>query len=382
MARHHDNPGEGSTNPATPAPAPQAAPVASTIDYGMFTTQAVIATYVRRFPVPALVRDMFFSQRDYSDSDIVRIDSKLGGRGLAPFVLPLENQVIGRRRPFKETYIPAPIMAPARVITPRELKGPLMGETPYNYKSPEERFAAIVAEDGQDMDDEIARTEEWMCCQCMFNGKIPINYRNKTSIVIDYGFTNITALATPWTDPASNPLDDLAAVQGAMNANGYGGNVAIYSPSAWTALWKNPNVKDAMKNVFPTFVPYTGLPGTTEIPPNGAQKGPSFISPVMENWIYHATYTKSNPTDPSNTIAVPYIPNGSVLVGSADVKNRIVYGLVIQMEEDGQFHSYQLDRVPKIEGNVNKNLYMQTITSRPVPVPIDLLSWSVITGAA
>jgi hypothetical protein len=375
--KHHDDP---AVVPAA-APAPHVGPVASTIDYGMFTTQAVIETYIKRYPVPALIRDMFFSQKDYSDTDVVRIDSKLGGRGLAPFILPLENQVVGRRRPFKETYIPAPVMAPARVITPRELRGPLMGETPFNYKSPEERFASIVAEDGQDMDDEIARTEEWMCCQCMFQGRIPINYRNRTSIVIDYGFTNITALATPWTDPTSNPLDDLTAVQGAMNANGYGGNVAIYSPSAWTALWKNPNVKDSMKNTFPTFIPITGLP-TGEIPPSGAQRGPSFASPTMENWIYHATYTKSNPADPSGTIAVPYVPNGCVLIGSSDVKNRIVYGLVIQMEEDGQFHSYQLDRVPKIESNVNKNLYMQTVTSRPVPVPIDLLSWSVITGAA
>jgi hypothetical protein len=71
-----------------------------------------------------------------------------------------------------------------------------------------------------------------------------------------------------------------------------------------------------------------------------------------------------------------------VLVGSSDVRNRIAYGMVIQIEqEDGQFHYYNLDRVPKLECNVNKNLFMQTITSRPVPIPIDLLSWAVVTGA-
>jgi hypothetical protein len=201
--------------------------------------------------------------------------------------------------------------------------------------------------------------------------------------VIDYGFTNITALGAPWTDPTTFPLDDLAAVQGAMNANGYSGDVAIYSPDAWTALWKNPNVRDLMKSVFPQFVPYAGLPGATEIPPTGAQKGPSFTSPIMENWIYHATYAASDAANPGQTIGVPYVPPGSVLIGSRGVRNRIVYAMVIQIEqEDGQFHYYQLDRVPKIECNVNKNFYMQTITSRPVPVPIDLLSWSVITGAA
>jgi hypothetical protein len=362
-------------------PTVQAGPVVSTIDYGLFNTVSIIESYKTRYAVPALIRDTFFATREFSDAETVRIDSKLGGRGLAPFILPLENQVIGRRRPFKETYIPAPIIAPARVITPRELRGPQMGESIYNYKSPEERFAAIVAEDGEDMDDEIARTEEWMCCKCMFAGQIPIKYRNKTAVVIDYGFTNITALAKKWTDTTSSPLDDLRAVQGALNANGYSGNVAIYSPDAWNALWANPNVQNAMKNVFPQFVPFSGLPGGTQITPAGVQKGPSFSSPVMENWIYYGTFTTSDPANPANTIGVPYVPKGSVLIGSSDVKNRIVYGVVIQIEQqDGDFHYYMADRVPKIECNVNKNFYMQTITSRPVPVPMDLLSWSVITG--
>jgi hypothetical protein len=355
----------------------------SNVDYGAFTTIALIESYIQRIPVPSFIRDTFFAAREFSDSEIVRIDSKLGGRGLAPFVLPLENQVIGRRRPFKETYIPAPILAPARVITPRELSGPTMGETPYNYKTPEERFASILAEDTQDMDDEIARTEEWMCCQCMFTGEIPISYRNKTQIKLDYGFTNLTALSKPWSDPTSNPLEDLAKVQGSLNANGYSGDVAVYAPDAWNTLWANPNIKDAMKNVFPQFVPFQSLPGGTEIPWNGVQRGPGFTNPVMENWIYHATYTKDDPANVGTEKSAPYVPPGTVLVGSHDVNNRLIYGMVIQIEqEDGQFHYYQLDRVPKLECNVNKNLFMQTITSRPVPVPIDLLSWAVITGAA
>ena len=44
------------------------------------------------------------------------------------------------------------------------------------------------------MDDEIARTEEWMCCEAMFNGFFDITYRTATPQRIDYGFTNITAV--------------------------------------------------------------------------------------------------------------------------------------------------------------------------------------------
>lgn len=358
----------------------------SNADYGVFTTISLIDTYSKRWPVPSFMRDTFFGAKTYADSELVEIDSRLGGKLLAPFILPLENQIIGRRRPFKQSFLPAPIIAPARVITPRELTGPTIGETPYNYKDPLARFASILAEDGLDMDEEISRTEEWMCCQCMFAGKIPLTYRTATPAEIDYGFTNFIDLTKPWTDPTAFPLDDLRKAQGSLNANGYSGDLAIYSPEAWEALWANPSVKESMKNVFPQFVPIAGLPGTTEIPPAGVQRGPGFIVPPMENWIYYATYSgKKGGTAPDAGVeeAKPFIPTGSVLVGSRDIANPMVYGMVIQIEQvDGRFHSYQLDRVPKLECNVNKNLFMQTITSRPVPVPIDLLSWSVIRGAA
>ena len=70
-----------------------------------------------------------------------------------------------------------------------------------------------------------------------------------------------------------------------------------------------------------------------------------------------------------------------MLIGSSDVKNRIVYAQVVQIEqEDGRFHSYALNRVPKMECNVNRNFFLYTLTARPVPVPLDLLSWQVLTG--
>jgi hypothetical protein len=348
------------------------------IEMGLFTTTAILPGVIIRYPVPSFIRDMFFAGRDYVDSDAVQVDTFRGGKGLAPFVLPLEGQVLGRRKPFNRGLVEAPIIAPARSISLREARRPGWGESPYNYKSPEERVATLIAQDTVEMDDEISRTEEYMCCSCMFDGKIPINYRNKTSVVIDYGFTNTTVLAKPWTDPTSNPLTDLTLVQQAMNANSYSGNVAVYAPDSWNALMANPNVQNMIKNLMiPGLVPFTSI-GLPEAPA-GIARGPDFSSPVMQNWIYSATYTKGNAA--GATVAVPFVPKGCVLIGSSAVKNRMVYAQVTQIEqEDGQFHSYLLDRVPKIECNVNKNLYMYTISSRPVPVPIDLMCWTIIKG--
>lgn len=349
------------------------------IEMGLFTTTAVLEGIRIRKPVPSFIRDTFFPSKDFSDADAVQVDTYRGGKGLAPFVLPLEGQVVGRRKPFQRSFVEAPIIAPAREITLREAKRTGWGENPYAYKTPEERIATMIANDTQDMDDEIARTEEWMCCQCMFEGKIPINYRNKTSVQIDYGFTNTTTLAKYWTDPTADPLQDLRLAQQAMNGNNYSGSIAVYSPEAWNALMANQKVIDALKTPTAALAPMS----TTSVAeaPTGVVQGPSFTNPVLQNWIYSATFTKATGATGSTVTAVPYVPKGYVLLGSPSVQNRIVYGMVTQIEqEDGQFHSYMLDRVPKVECNVNRNFYLYTISSRPVPVPLDLLSWSVIKG--
>jgi hypothetical protein len=352
------------------------------LESGVFSTTAVIEGLRHRWAVPSFIRDTFFSQKEYIDADVVQVDTFRGGRGLAPFILPLEGQVVGRRRPFTRSYVEAPIIAPARNISLREAKRPGWGETIYNYRTPEERVAQLIASDTQDMDDEIARTEEYMCAATMFDGKININYRNKTNVVIDYGFSNTTVLAKMWTDPTADPLADLALVQQSLNAQGYSGDIAIYSPTAWNALMNNQKVIDRTKVTLQTMTPITGV-SVPEASAAGVAKAPSFTLPVMENWIYSGTYTKVTGAQANVVTAVPYVPNGYVLVGSRNVKHRMVYAQLTQIEQDdGQFHTYLLDRVPKIECNVNRNFYQYTLSSRPVPVPLDLLSWAVIKGAA
>lgn len=346
------------------------------IDLQMFTTVSVIQALDHRFAVPSFLRDMFFSAREFVNAENVQLDVRKGPRGLAPFILPLEGQVVGRRAPFVRRIVQAPIIAPARVITLREIGRPFWGETMYNFETPEQRVATMLADDYQDMDEEISRTEEWMCANMMFNGRISWNVRTNTDVgadwrAIDYGFTNITAVATPWTAAGSNPLNDLTLAQQALNANGYAGNIAIYGTKAWNALMNNQTVRETF--LWPRFGPVstTGLP---EALPAGVARGPSFTAPIMENYIYSGAYA-------SGTILTNLVPDDKVLICSSDVRHRMVYGMVTQIEQaDGAWHSYAMERVPKIESNVNKNFMMQTVTSRPIPLPVDLMSWTILEG--
>lgn len=341
------------------------------LDIATFSTIALIEGIRTRYAVPSFIRDTFFSRRSYESADYIAVDTYRGGKTLAPFVLPLEGQVVGRRKPFQRSIVEAPIVAPSRVITLREAGTTGWGETPYNYKSVEERVAALIASDTLDMDEEIARTEEYMCASCMTDGKIPISYRTKTDVLLDYGFTNTTTLAKYWTDPTANPLDDLMTAQQALNANGYSGSLAVYSPEAWKALWGNTIVQNQFKNILNPITSYNFPEGT----PAGVARVPSFTYPSIDNVVYSGTYV-----DKTGAVK-PFIPKGYVIICSPDVANRLVYAQVSQIEQsDGRFHTYLLDRVPKLECNVNRNFHMLTITARPVPVPVDLLAWSIIKG--
>jgi Phage major capsid protein E len=348
---------------------PQSIP--AELDIAVFSTVALIEGIRTRYAVPSFIRDTFFGRRSYEAADIIAVDTYRGGKTLAPFVLPLEGQVVGRRKPFQRSLVEAPIIAPSRVITLREAGAAGWGETVYNYKTVEERVAELIANDTLDMDEEIARTEEYMCASCMCEGKIPIHYRTKTDVLLDYGFTNVTTLAKLWTDPTASPLDDLAAAQQALNANGYSGSLAVYSPDAWKALWGNTIVQNQFKNILNPITSYNFPEGT----PAGVAKVPSFTYPTLDNVVYSGTYV-----DKAGAVK-PFVPKGSVILCSPDVANRLVYAQVSQIEQaDGRFHSYLLDRVPKLECNVNRNFHQLTITSRPVPVPVDLMAWTVIKG--
>jgi Phage major capsid protein E len=332
------------------------------------TTAAVIATFQYRVPVPAFFRDNFFGSKVFTDAETVIVDTKKGGKRLAPAVLPLEGSVVERREPFKRAAVEMPIFAPSRQITLREATTPGMGETLYNYRTIEQRIADMLASDEMEMDDEISRTEEWMAAQLLFTGQIPINYRTKTDVVIDYGFTNTLAPSGAWTG-AGLPLQDLRGAQNNLASNSYAGDIAVMGPQTMDKFMNNQSVLDTMKN-WPSLQTIATLPGTPQY--NGVTPGPRLISPAMQLYSYAATYT-------NDRTVTPMVPEGYCLVIGAGVQNKMAYGLVTQIEqEDNWWHYYSLERVPKLEVNVNKNFLAFILTSRPLPIPMDVMSWALI----
>ena len=67
--------------------------------------------------------------------------------------------------------------------------------------------------DEQELDASISRTENWICSQVLFSGKVQCRDGDTQEIVaeIDYGLISRTVTAKPWSDPTSDPPENGAA---------------------------------------------------------------------------------------------------------------------------------------------------------------------------
>jgi hypothetical protein len=110
------------------------------------------------------------------------------------------------------------------------------------------RDAELLVLDEQELDASISRTENWMCSQVLFSGKVQCKDGDTQEIVaeIDYGPISRTVLAKPWSDTTSNPLDDLKAAQRLVSgACGFAANFIVMGRLAGDAFESNPSVLES-----------------------------------------------------------------------------------------------------------------------------------------
>jgi len=165
-------------------------------------------------PASVFLRNKLFSTQVTSPTDQVALDYYNGTTRLAPFVARLKKGIAVPRERVKTSFFSPPFIKPVRPLSADDLFYRSMGVSAYSNVNAEQREANLLAEDWQDLDLRISRTEEWMVSQCLFTGAITCldGDDNKPVAKISYGTISQTVVAKPWTDPTSNPLNDLKPV--------------------------------------------------------------------------------------------------------------------------------------------------------------------------
>ena len=321
-------------------------------------------------PVRTFLQRTFFPGDRTHVTEKVEFDVRKGKRVMAPFVSPRKGGKVLTRQGYQTNQFTTPKIAPERVLTKDDISVRAMGENVYSQRTPAEREDELLAKDLTDLEESIARRKEWMCRQILFEGKVDVTDPDEgIDIQIDFGFENIVVLGADeqWSLATVDPLVLLRERRKKIiKDTGMAPDIAIFSSDVIEDFINNPYVLKAMnvlnmKNVV--------------IEPRVVDPALTFYGRIAELDIDIYTYDEWFLSDDGEEESM--IPPGTVLLAHSGGEGQIEYGLVTQME-DKKFCSYEGKLVPKVWADENDEVKKVRLTSRPLPRPFDVASWSVI----
>lgn len=335
----------------------------------IYNTRTMIQAIHLMKPVYSFFRDTFFNTVETYLTENIDFDFKKGKRKMAPFVAPRIGGIVMDRQGFETRTVKTPKIAPERIITSEDIKTRSMGESIYSQKTPADRAVEMLANDLIELDDYISRREEWMCREVLYNGKILIKC-DKVEQQVDYAFTNKEVLtgAALWSASTGKPIADLKRWRKAViQKTGQAPNICVMASDVADAFIENEEVKtllDKFRYTIASITPSVQSPAVT------------FIGMIpalgLEIYSYDEWYVDDN-----DDTEKAMVPDGTVLLGTKGM-NKTMYGAVTQLD-NGNFTTYEGTRIPKSWVDDQNEVRKLRLTSRAIPVPIDVDNWYVAT---
>jgi hypothetical protein len=229
--------------------------------------------------------------------------------------------------------------------------------------------ALLIARDIEDLDLQITRTEEWMCSQVLFTGKVDIYDwdTNRLLSTLDYGPIINTVVDKPWTDPTSKPLEDLkACVRAVSSASNNMADLIVFGSNAATLFENHTSVQDAYNKLFLKVGELTPEQKAWGLTTLGTWRGLNLL-------INETTYEGK---DGSTQY---YVPPDDVLVACSTNQGRMAYAGVAQGDPSTeQLEVYEGTRIPLLWLPDDSDVRKLRLSSRPCPVPPDSSNWTVM----
>ena len=333
---------------------------------------------VERMPkVHTFIKDTFFKNVETFDTVKIDVDFKKGNRQLAPFVhKKIGGATIENEGYETNTYEP-PLVAPNTVTTVDDILKRTPGESLYNGKSPNQRAVEKMQRDFQKLDEMITRREEWMCCQALFTGEIPILDKDGKAIqeVIDFGFTNKVTLTNKdkWSEGTSGKIAQLKKWRKEVQKKGFVNcNVCLMGDDALELFLKD----DEVLKVLDVRRAEVAVIAPRELP-NGATYIGTIHELGMDIYGYNE-YFLDNWSNPSTPEDKPLLPSNTVALLSTEAQYSMYYGAVGIADENGKTISVQEGiRVPEQWVKRTPARRFLQLNSAPLGVPHEVDSWFV-----
>ena len=275
-----------------------------------------------------------------------------------------------------DTYEP-PLVAPNKITTIDDILKRTPGESLYNGKSPNQRAIEKMQRDFTELDEMITRREEWMCCQALFTGKIPILDKNgkKIQAEIDFNFTNKVVLkdAEKWNKTQGGKIKQLKAWRKQVQKTGFVNcNMCIMGDEALESFLADEEVLkmlDVERYDLAVIKPKELPNGVTYI---GTLQGEG-----MDIYSYNEWYL-DNWTDKEKADNKPLVPTNAVILLSTEAEYSMYYGAVGIVDEAGKtIEVVEGSRVPEQWLERKPARRFLQLNSAPLCVPHEVDSWYV-----
>lgn len=315
------------------------------------------------------LRDKFFANKEYSQTDKVDVDIKIGGLKVAPYVSEKIGGKVVENSGFKtETFTP-PLVSPLKVTTAADIQKRSMGENIYSARTADERAAEKLVKDMQDLDEMITRREELMCAEAIFKGEIEVK-GDGIDYVISFGHKNRETLSGGdlWSADTSNKLADLKRWRRTVQETGFvNTDSVIMAADVADELLKDKEIKELL-NIRNVSI---GQIAISELPQGATYIG--YLAEVGHLYSYNAHYF-----DEEEEVAKPLVPSGMLALLSSETDFSMGYGAITLVKDD-EFITFESERVPDSWTEKNPARKMVQMSSKPLPIPKEINGWFVAT---
>lgn len=333
-----------------------------------------IAAIKEEKPFSTFLKERYFPDGMNFATDEVLVEYKKGSKKLAPFVAPRVGGVTIKRDGYSaKTFAPAYI-APKRTLTIDDLKKKRMGESLYSQMSPEDRASEIMLDDENELDESIARRENWMAAQLLINAAIVMEEKTENpdvnvekEICFYEGQANdwIYTPSVNWNEETADIIGDIAAMCKSQAANGVRCSELLVDPITGAAILNNPKIKELLDlrnynagTVDPALQEFQ-VAKLARLNCNG------YVVDILE-------YAEEYEDDKGKS--TPYLPKGYAIL-LAPGCGTTSYGAVTQLEDDDEWHTYAEKRVPFIISDKKSQSKELRLASAPLLMPNRHHAW-------
>lgn len=343
-------------------------------------TFKLIETIKKMYPVMQFFKDRYFPDGKTFYSEKALIETKKGGRRVAPFVIPVVGGIVQDAEGYRAYEVKAPYIAPKMPITAEELELKAFGESPESGRTPAQRENEIESEHMDDMRKSIFRRQELMCAEIITSGKIlmkhfataedaakDVNYKLQILQFYENEFKNQYRFTKAWADmTASEKIQEFYKIALILKRRGVRATDIVMTGDVSMDLMTDKDFLEFYNKLHVN----TGVIDQKELP-----DGVTCNGKINVNGVIFTMFTYDEVYEDLDGTVKELLPKGTIAFLHPGM-GTTAYSQVTFVKGTS-FVSYAQRIVPRVVASEDNNIVEVQMFSRPVPYPLDWDGWLI-----